>query len=387
MNEILTGLSEIDGQVGELKILGFPFEEIAANASFEELLFLFLYGDIPNEKELQGLKRTLIDKRVLSSSIIDILRILAKQRVDPIEALRIAVSALSVDMKQDLLEKDGLSGALKIIASVPTIIATYWRLENALPLITPHSELGHTANYLYMLSGEKPRVKYVKALEAYFSTVVEHGTNASTFAARVIISTRSDLVSAVTGSIGALKGILHGGAPSPALEMLLDIGNIQQAKPYLKNKLDNGERLMGFGHRVYRVRDPRARFLGKIAEQIWENKENKEFWLLAVEVEQVALRLLKEYKPGRSIQTNVEYYTALLLHGLGLPTSIFTPTFAVSRVVGWIAHCFEQLETSNIIRPHSRYIGVKDRHWVPHARKLKDSGKVHPLFNNLEMKP
>ncbi len=143
---------------------------------------------------------------------------------------------------------------------------------------------------------------------------------------------------------------------------------------------------MGFGHRVYRVQDPRARFLATVAKQIWEDKDNTEFWSLALGVERIALRLLKEYKPGRSIQTNVEYYTALLLHGLGLPTAIFTPTFAISRVIGWIAHCFEQLETSNIIRPRSKYIGLKDRHWEPNTMERKEFGQVYHLFDHVEMK-
>lgn len=386
MEDILTGLSEIDGQIGELKILGFPFEEIANHASFEELIFLFFYGNAPSADELRRFTRILSDKRTLSTPIIDLLRILARQQIEPVEALRLGVSALSLDMKEDMLRKDGLSGALKIIASIPTIVATYWRLVNYLPIITPHEDLNHTANYLYMLTGEKPKSKSVRGLEAYFATVVEHGLNASTFSARVIISTRSDLVSAVTGAIGALKGVLHGGAPGPALEMLLEISDIRYAERYLRHKLENGERLMGFGHRVYRVQDPRARFLATVAKQIWEDKDNTEFWSLALGVERIALRLLKEYKPGRSIQTNVEYYTALLLHGLGLPTAIFTPTFAISRVIGWIAHCFEQLETSNIIRPRSKYIGLKDRHWEPNTMERKEFGQVYHLFDHVEMK-
>ena len=198
MEDILTGLSEIDGQIGELKILGFPFEEIANHASFEELIFLFFYGNAPSADELRRFTRILSDKRTLSTPIIDLLRILARQQIEPVEALRLGVSALSLDMKEDMLRKDGLSGALKIIASIPTIVATYWRLVNYLPIITPHEDLNHTANYLYMLTGEKPKSKSVRGLEAYFATVVEHGLNASTFSARVIISTRYSICRTVS---------------------------------------------------------------------------------------------------------------------------------------------------------------------------------------------
>ncbi|HZC19297.1 MAG TPA: citrate/2-methylcitrate synthase, partial [Rubrobacteraceae bacterium] len=229
----------------------------------------------------------------------------------------------------------------------------------------PDPELGHTANYLYMLSGETPSVEFTRALETYLNTVVDHGLNASTFAARVIVSTRSDMVSAVVGAIGALKGPLHGGAPGPALDAVFEIGEASRAEPYLRKKIEQGERLMGFGHRVYKVRDPRAEVLATATERLYTTDGDTELYRLALEVEKTALKVLAEHKPERNLQTNVEFYTALLLHGLGLPTQLFTPTFAIGRAAGWTAHCFEQRALDRLIRPQSAYSGARDRSWVP----------------------
>jgi citrate synthase len=216
-----------------------------------------------------------------------------------------------------------------------------------------------------MLKGVTPADESVRALETYFNTVVDHGLNASTFAARVIMSTRSDLVSAITGALGALKGPLHGGAPAPALDLVFEIGSADRAEAYLRDKLDRKERLMGFGHRIYRTRDPRAEVLAAAAEQLYRNAGDTALYNLAKEVEHVAIRLLAEYHSERRLQTNVEFYTALLLHGLGLPQELFTPTFAISRAAGWIAHCEEQRRADRLIRPQSTYVGPRGRHWAP----------------------
>jgi citrate synthase len=216
-----------------------------------------------------------------------------------------------------------------------------------------------------MLTGEVPGPETVRGLETYLNTVSDHGLNASTFAARVIIATESDMVSAVTGAIGALKGPLHGGAPGPALDMVFQIGSADRAEAFIKEKLDRGERLMGFGHRVYKVRDPRADVLARAAERMYRAEGDMALYELAKQVEATAIRLLDECKPGRNLRTNVEFYTALLLHGIGLDTPLFTPTFAMGRVAGWIGHCFEQQRTGRLIRPESVYIGQKGRRWVP----------------------
>jgi citrate synthase len=217
--------------------------------------------------------------------------------------------------------------------------------------------LRHAAHYLHQIFGREPSAERARGLETYLNTVCDHGLNASTFAARVIVSTRADVISAITGAVGALKGPLHGGAPGPALDMVFEIGTPDRAEAVIRAKLDRGERLMGFGHRIYRVRDPRADVLGQAAERFFSSGVDRSVYDLARQVEATALRLLRDHKPDRRLDTNVEFYTALLLHGLGLATDLFTPTFAVGRVLGWSAHCLEQLREGRLIRPQSAYIG------------------------------
>jgi citrate synthase len=216
-----------------------------------------------------------------------------------------------------------------------------------------------------MLTGQVPGPERGRALETYLNTVSDHGLNASTFTARVIVSTQSDMISAVVGALGALKGPLHGGAPGPALDMVFEIGDASRAESYLRAKLERGERLMGFGHAIYKVRDPRADLLAEASARLFQAGGDTALYTLAQAVERTALALLAEYKPGRPLKTNVEFYTALLLHGLGLPTDLFTPTFAVGRVAGWTAHGFEQQAMNRILRPESRYTGALGRRWVP----------------------
>jgi citrate synthase len=244
-----------------------------------------------------------------------------------------------------------------IVARVPAAVASYSRLRQGLEPLVPRADLGHAANFLFMLTGAVPDPERVRGLETYLNTVVDHGLNASTFTARVITSTGSDLVSAVVGALGALKGPLHGGAPGPALDMVFEIGSAERAEVVLRDKIARGERLMGFGHRVYKVRDPRADVLAAAAARMFERAGDMRLYELARAVEATALRVLEEHKPGRRLKTNVEFYTALLLHGLGIETAFFTPTFAVGRVAGWTAHCFEQRAVERLIRPQSIYVG------------------------------
>jgi citrate synthase len=328
-----TKLSMVDGEAGVLVIGGYRVEEIASWA-FERTASL-LWG-------LSGFEGTLIPK---SASV--------PPHAETMPALRAAIAALD--------DERNLAGYF------PAIVAAHWRTRNGLAPIPPREDLGYAANYLYMLTGEEPHEELVRGLETYLNTVVDHGLNASTFTARVIASTGSDLVSAITGAIGALKGPLHGGAPGPALDTVFEIGEASRAEAVLRRKIEAGERLMGFGHRVYKVRDPRADVLAAAAERMFTRAGDMRLYELAKSVEATALRLLEEYKPGRRLQTNVEFYTALLLHGLGMDVSLFTPTFAIGRVVGWIAHCAEQRATGRIIRPQSVYVGQVRSAGVPPA--------------------
>lgn len=341
-----TALSLVDGERGELIIAGFRVDELAPNATFEEVVRL-VCGEIS-----PGVPRP------LPAETHALLRSAAARGAGHMDALRMGVAAIASS-------GDERADAADLIAAFPVIVAAYARLLAGREPIDPLPTLGHAANYLFMLRGEEPDPERVRALETYLNTVVDHGLNASTFTARVIASTGSDLVSSITGAIGALKGPLHGGAPGPALDMVFEIGDAARAEGVLRRKIEGGERLMGFGHRVYKVRDPRADVLAAAAERLFaRGSADRSLYDLARSVESVALRLLEEYKPGRNLQTNVEFYTALLLHGIGLDVPLFTPTFAVSRVVGWVAHTLEQRRTGRLIRPQSQYVGPRDRSWV-----------------------
>src|SRR5579871_323136 len=359
-----TRISGVDGQAGELVIAGFPVVEVAEYATFEEVAYLLWKGELPDAQQKETFTRALAAHSALPEIALEALRAAASSEMPAMDALRMAADTLSLERERE--EPSGFDGAaLTLTASMPLLVAAYWRLCNGQEPLASRPDLGHVANYLYLLTGEEPTPERTRALETYLNTVVDHGLNASTFAARVIIATQSDLVSAVVGALGALKGPLHGGAPGPALDMVFEIGTAERAEPYLREKLERGERLMGFGHRIYKVRDPRADVLAKAAERLFQTDADQALYALAQHVEQTALRLLEEYKPGRHLKTNVEFYTALLLHGLDLPTELFTPTFAIGRVAGWIAHCFEQQRLDRIIRPQSVYVGEHHRQWVP----------------------
>jgi citrate synthase len=323
-----TRLSMVDGERGELVIGGFRVEELSG-WRFEDVVEL-LWGFAP--------ARTVARSQSLK---------VAKNLMD---VLRAGVAELSAE--------DDREAASLLLWSCPAIVAAHWRRSRGLETVEAREDLGFAANYLWMLNGVESHEEIVRGLQTYLNTVVDHGLNASTFTARVIASTGSDFVSAITGAIGALKGPLHGGAPGPALDMVFEIGDASRAEEVLRRKIEAGERLMGFGHRVYKVRDPRADVLAAAAERMFTRAGDMHLYELARAVEHTALRLLEEYKPGRRLQTNVELYTALLLHGIGLETALFTPTFAIGRVAGWIAHCFEQRAEGRLIRPQSVYVGA-----------------------------
>jgi citrate synthase len=354
-----TRLSHVDGLLGELIIAGFRLEDIAPYASFEEMLYLLWHDRLPNVSELKAFSEQLASLREIPPVALDTLKAAAEKKLSVMDALRMAAGLISLSVNPE----DSKAAGMASIAAFPTIVAAYWRLLHGQNPISPKPELSHAANYLYMLDGQQPSEERVRALNTYLNTVIDHGFNASTFAARVIIATDSDMIAAVVGAIGALKGSRHGGAPGPALDMVFEIGEASKAEAYIRKKLEAGELLMGFGHRVYKVRDPRADVLNIAAEAFFKTGEQKALYDLARSVEETALRLLEEYKPGRKLQTNVEFYTALVLHGVGLETELFTPTFAISRVGGWTAHVLEHQENGRLIRPLSQYLGEHDRKW------------------------
>jgi len=355
-----TRLSRVDGLAGRLTIAGYEVEELAPRATVEEVTHLLWYGGLPNARELDALKADLASRRRPPAATLALLREAAKHASPVMDALRMAASTLSLGRKESV-EDD----ARTLVATFPAIVGAYWRLRNGQEPVEPREDLSHSEYCLHQIFGSEIGRERARGLETYLNTVCDHGLNASTFAARVIVSTHSDLISAITGAVGALKGPLHGGAPGPALDMVMEIGQADRAEAVIRRKLARGERLMGFGHRVYRVRDPRADVLAMAAERFYATEGDRKLYELARAVETTALRLLAEHKPDRRLNTNVEFYTALLLHGLGLPNDLFTPIFAVGRVLGWTAHCLEQLREGRLIRPESSYVGPSGLRFQP----------------------
>ena len=355
-----TRLSRVDGLAGRLTIAGYDVEELAPRATFEEVAHLLWQGALPNAQELNALTADLSSRRRPPPATLILLREAAKHSIPVMDALRMAAATLSLG-RDESPEED----ARTLVAAFPAIVGAYWRLRNGQEPVEPREGLSHSEHCLHQIFGGEIGPERARGLETYLNTVCDHGLNASTFAARVVVSTHSDLVSAITGAVGALKGPLHGGAPGPALDMVLEIGQADRAEAIIRQKLERGERLMGFGHRVYRVRDPRADVLATAAERFYAAEGNRQLYELARAVEKTALRLLAEHKPDRRLDTNVEFYTALLLHGLGLPNDLFTPIFAVGRVLGWTAHCLEQLREGRLIRPESAYVGPTGLRFQP----------------------
>src|SRR5712692_9240543 len=340
-----TRLSHVDGLAGELIIGGYALDEIAGRVTFEEAAHLLWKGALPNREQLRELSSQMARLRKLPGRTLEVVR--AAVKATPIDVLRMACATLSLDVSNP--EEISLEADLARA-----------RIAAGTDPIAPREDLSLAANFLYMVHGREPDPRAARAVDTYWVTVIDHGMNASTFTARVIASTRSDMVSAVTGAIGALKGPLHGGAPGPVLDMLVDIGSADRAEAWVRKELAAGRRIMGFGHRVYKVRDPRADVLSKVADEMSSAAlEDKKLFTLARAVEQTILRVLDEVKPGRNLRTNVEFYTALVLQALGLKPGSFVATFACGRVAGWCAHVIEQHAEDHLIRPQSEYVGPK----------------------------
>jgi citrate synthase len=355
-----TRLSHVDGLAGQLIIGGYELKELAGRATFEEAAYMLWRGTLPNRDELAMLKAEMASLRRLPAETMAVVRAAAK--APPIDALRMACATLSLDIANpdDISLPADIAAAKMLTARFPTIVAAHARIAMGEQPIAPREDLSLAANFLYMVHGTEPDPIAARALDTYWVTVIDHGMNASTFAGRVIASTRSDMTSAVTGAIGALKGPLHGGAPGPVLDMLVDIGSADQAEAWLKAEIAAGRRIMGFGHRVYKVRDPRADVLSKVAEEMsGAALHDRALFDLARAVEQTALRVLDEAKPGRNLKTNVEFFTALVLQSLGLSPTCFVAMFACGRVAGWCAHVIEQHAEDHLIRPQSEYIGPR----------------------------
>ena len=344
-----TALSDVDGERGRLVIRGYTVEALVERATFEEVCGLMWNGTWPSVTEREALRAALAQARHEAFARVPSLGD-ALSAPDGMEALRTAAG--HVPASGDLHENARrLTGALAVFA------AAWARIRAGQPPVPPQPSLSHAADCLQMLKGVVPEPSRVTALDAYLCCVVDHGMNASTFVARVVASTGSDVVSAIVAAIGALKGPLHGGAPGPVLDMLDAIGDPRRARAWLEAELAAGRRIMGMGHRMYRVRDPRAAALERAASILERSDVATDRLTMARAVEREAERLLAERHPERSLRANVEFYTAVLLEAIGIPSTLFSPTFAASRVVGWCAHVDEQRRVGRLIRPASKYVG------------------------------
>ena len=355
-----TEISLVDGANGRLLYRGYVIADLAEEMAFEEVAHLFWHGSLPTRAELDRLAAELSESRGLTPASSAALNAIQTD-ADPMDVLR---SIVSVQGVRHRLEKPSLEAAIHATATFPTILAAFHRRRQGLEPVKPRADLGHAANYLYMLNGKESTPELVHALNTYLVLLADHGMNASTFTARVIASTDSDLASCLGGAVGALKGPAHGGAPSAVLEQLEEIGTPENAEHWMREARKRKERFMGFGHRVYRTYDPRAKILKAMCERL-----NPTFYALASKVEQTALAILHEEHPERPQATNVEFYSAGVLQAIGLPKDLFPPTFAVSRVAGWTAHVLEQVGHNRLIRPQSEYIGPEPRKPVPLAER------------------
>jgi citrate synthase len=355
-----TEISMVDGDNGRLVYRGYVIADLAEDMSFEEVAHLMWYGRLPTRAELDALTLELAGSRSLTTAAATSLGAMPAD-TDPMDVLR---SVVSVQGSEHTRQKPSIPLAVHATASFPTILATFHRQSQGLPPVRPRADLGHAANYLYMLNGKESSPELVRALNTYLVLLADHGMNASTFVARVIASTDSDLASCLVGAIGALKGPAHGGAPSAVMDQLELIGTADNAERWLRDARKRKVRFMGFGHRIYRTYDPRARILKAMCERL-----NPEFFALASKVEEVALAILHEEHPERPQATNVEFYSAGVLQAIGLPKEFFPPTFAASRAAGWTAHVLEQSANNRLIRPQSEYIGPEPRKPVPLAER------------------
>lgn len=346
---VQTSISAVEGDIGKLSYRGISVEQLIHGRSFEEVAYFLWYGKFPTVVQLDTFITTWKSARTIPPHVKDVLNALPSS-MSIMDALRTAISALA-DI--DFLSRPLDEQALFMTSMAPTCVAFHYRKQQHKEPISPQDQLSHIENFLWMLTGTEQEKVHVKALETYAILTMEHGMNASTFAGRVTISTESDLPAAVTSSIGAMKGPLHGGAPSAVIELLEEIKTIDRITEVIEQKLLNGNRIMGFGHRIYKTEDPRSIILRKACVELTGQDE----WLdLATHAEKEIIRLLKKYKPGRNLHTNVEFYAAAIMRSIQLDETLFTPTFSVARMVGWTAHAIEQSKNNTIYRPESEYV-------------------------------
>ncbi|MUV59580.1 citrate synthase [Halobacterium sp. CBA1126] len=356
-------LSYIDGDEGKLVYRGYTIEDLARGASYEEVLYLLWHGRLPNREELEAFSEEMAGHRELDDDVRDLVEDLAAADEDPMAALRTAVSELSAfdpDADADPTDREAnLRKGKRITAKIPTVVAAFTRLREGDDPVPPREDLGHAANFLYMLNDEEPDDVLADVFDQALVLHADHGLNASTFSSMVTSSTLADLHSAITSAVGTLGGSLHGGANANVMRMLKEIDDSgKEPVEWVADALDSGKRVAGFGHRVYNVKDPRAKILGERSEELGEAAGDTKWYEMSVAIEEYV-------KEEKGLAPNVDFYSASTYYQMGIPVDIYTPIFAMSRVGGWIAHVLEQYEDNRLIRPRARYVGEEDQEFVP----------------------
>jgi len=363
-----TRLSFIDGAKGILEYCGYDIDSLARNTTFEEVTWLLWNGSLPTSAQLQSLEKELRAEYALDPRVLDLLRTIPRTAA-PMDALRTLVSALAhFDTEaDDASPAANRRKSLRLVAKTPTLIAAFDRFRKGKPMVGPDATLSIAQNFLWMLTGQRPTDAMSRALDVCLVLHADHGLNASTFAARVTIATQSDMYSAATTAIGTLKGPLHGGANQEVMEMLLEIGSLEKTEHYIVGKLARKERIMGFGHRVYKAYDPRATYLKTFAKQVATDTGNLALYEMSRRIEEIVLAQPNIREKG--IFPNVDFYSATTYYSLGLDLDLFTCMFAASRMSGWTGHCIEQLAANKLIRPHADYLGPHGLEFVPRNQR------------------
>jgi citrate synthase len=357
-----SAISFIDGKRARLEYRGIAVETLAKESSFEETSWLLLKGELPTQKQLATFDSQLRVHRRLKYKIIDLLKCLPESG-HPMDALQAGVAACGMfyPTKDRTDPEKNWEAVVRLIAKLPTIVAAFHRLRRGDEAIPPRDDLGHAANFYYMLTEEEPSPSITKVIDACLIVHAEHTMNASTFSSRVTGSTLANPFTVVNSAIGTLAGPLHGGANEEVLDMLEEIGTAQKAKGWLEDAVLHKKKIMGFGHRVYKVKDPRATVLQELAEHMFAETSKPEIYNLAVEIERIATGILGP----KGIFPNVDFYSGIVYQSMGIPRDLFTPIFAISRVAGWTAHWLEQLKNNRIFRPEQIFVGKNDQPYTP----------------------
>lgn len=354
-----TLISYVDGENGELYYQGYNIHELAGRVSYEETVYLLWYGELPNQQQLSAFRSRLVSEMRLPSQVIEMIRI-TPPNSHPMAVLRSVVSVLGMfdpdveDSSSDANERK----AVRLVAQIPTVIADLHRVRQGQPVLSPDPHFGVAPNFLYMLRGDVPDEGERQTMDLCMMLHADHGLNASTFAARVTSSTQADMHSAVTSALGTLKGPLHGGANQRVMEMIDEIDHVDLVQSYIEGMLADKRRIMGFGHRVYKTEDPRARHLRESSETLCHRANLSHLYEISERIEQIV-------REAKGIYPNVDFYSATVQHALGIPKEYFTAVFAASRISGWVAHILEQYRDNRLIRPTSKYMGKYDREFVP----------------------